>query len=66
MPSIEVARLLADKDSAAVARKAQGFDAQAIADGVHSTPTVLVGKTGGALRQVDETQLSSALDALVS
>jgi protein-disulfide isomerase len=66
VPSIEVGRLLADKDSAAVTRKAQTFDSQATADGVHSTPTVLVGKTGGALRQVDGTQLSSALASLAS
>jgi len=66
VPSIEVGRLLADKDSAAVARKAQAFDSQAMADGVHSTPTVLVGKTGGTLRQVDQKQLSSTLATLVS
>jgi protein-disulfide isomerase len=66
VPSIEIGRLLADKDSAAVAHKAQAFDAQALADGVHSTPTVLVGKSGGTLRQVDETQLSNAIEALVS
>jgi len=66
VPTIEVGRLLADRDSAVVARKAQAFDSQAMADGVNSTPTVLVGKTGGTLRQVDETQLSSALAALAS
>jgi protein-disulfide isomerase len=66
VPSIEVGRLLADRDSVAVARKAQAFDTQAMADGIRSTPTVLVGKTGGALRQVDETQLSSALASLAS
>jgi len=66
VPSIEVARLLADRDSAAVARQAQSFDSQAMTDGVHSTPTVLVGKTGGVLRQVDQKRLSSALATLVS
>jgi protein-disulfide isomerase len=66
VPSLEVARLLADAGSAAVARRAQALDSQATMDGVRSTPAILVGKTGGALRSVDETQLSSAIDALVS
>lgn len=56
---------LAERDSAVVARRAQGFDAQASTDGVRSTPTLLVGRSGGALRQVDETRLSGTIDALV-
>jgi protein-disulfide isomerase len=66
VPSLEAARLLADSGSTAVARRAQAFDSQATMDGVRSTPTILVGKTGGALRQVDETRLSSAIEALAS
>jgi protein-disulfide isomerase len=64
VPTIEVARLLADRDSAAVARRAQAFDAQATTDGVRSTPTLLVGRSGEALRRVDETQLAAAVEAL--
>jgi len=66
VPHLEVPRLFADSGSPAVARRAQALDAQATADGVRSTPTLLVGKTGGALRQVDEAQLSGAIEALVS
>jgi protein-disulfide isomerase len=66
VPSLEVARLIADAGSAAVAHRAQAFDAQATMDGVRSTPTILVGGTGGALRHVDATQLSSAIAALAS
>jgi protein-disulfide isomerase len=66
VPALEVTRLLVDRDSAAVARRAQAFEAQASIDGVRSTPTLLVGKSGGALRQVDATQLTGAIDALVS
>jgi hypothetical protein len=66
VPALEVTRLLVDRDSAAVARRAQAFDAQASIDGVRSTPTLLVGKSGGALRRVDETQLTGAIDSLVS
>jgi protein-disulfide isomerase len=64
VPALEVARLNADRDSAAVARRAQAFDTRATMDGVRSTPTLLVGKSGGALRQVDEAQLEAAVKAL--
>jgi protein-disulfide isomerase len=66
VPALEIPRLLADRDSQAVARRAGAFDAQATVDGVRSTPTLLVGKSGGALQRVDPTQLESAIDALVS
>jgi hypothetical protein len=42
-----------------VAAAATGFDVVARADKVHSTPTVLVGKTGGTLSEV---QLTSPTD----
>jgi len=64
VPAIEVTRLLADRDSQPVARRARLFDAQASVDGVRSTPTLLVGKSGGSLRRVDETQLDAAIEAL--
>jgi len=62
IPGLDTSRFLADSGSAAVARRAAGFDAQATADNVHSTPTLLVGKTGGRLRLVDEGSLAAALD----
>jgi protein-disulfide isomerase len=66
VPSLEVARLIADAGSPAVARRARAFDVRATMDGVRSTPTILVGKTGGALRRVDATQLSAVIEALAS
>jgi protein-disulfide isomerase len=66
VPALEVGRLVADTSSDAVARRAGAFDAQASLDGVRSTPTLLVGKSGGTLRPVDEAQLSSRIEALAS
>jgi protein-disulfide isomerase len=57
---LDVAKLAADQKSAGVSRAASGFDSLAKSQGVHSTPTVLVGKTGGTLRGV---QLNSPVDA---
>jgi protein-disulfide isomerase len=47
------------RNAPAVAAAATAFDAVAEADNVHSTPTVLVGKTGGTLSEV---QLNSPSD----
>ncbi len=47
------------RNDPAVAAAATGFDVVARADKVHSTPTVLVGKTGGTLSEV---QLTSPTD----
>jgi protein-disulfide isomerase len=60
IPGLDVKRLLDDRDSAATSESADAFDQQASVDGVRSTPTVLVGKTGGHLQAVE---LSSPTDA---
>jgi protein-disulfide isomerase len=63
IPNLDVPRFLADSSSAAVARSAQRFDAQARADAVSSTPTLLVGPTGGMLHRVEPDGLSRAIAA---
>jgi protein-disulfide isomerase len=69
IPGLDVPRLLADRNSAAIDDQARTFDAQAAADSVTATPTVLVGKRGTALRQVtltsptDVQALAAAIDA---
>jgi protein-disulfide isomerase len=65
VPGIDAGRLRTDAASAAVAARAQAFDGAARADGVRSTPTLLVGKSGGPLRRVDAAQLGSAIDVAV-
>ena len=52
IPSLDVPRLLQDRDSAAVDDQQQVFASSASAAGVDRTPTILVGKTGGTLRKV--------------
>jgi len=56
---VDAERLDAARNSTAVAAAASSFDALARAQGVHSTPTVLVGRSGGTLTEV---QLSSPTD----
>jgi protein-disulfide isomerase len=69
IPGLDVPRLLADRNSAAVDDRARTFDAQADADNVTATPTILVGKRGTAPRQVtltsptDVQALAAAIDA---
>ena len=69
IPGLDVAKLLAARNSSAVARAASAFDAEATAAGVRSTPTVQVGKTGAALQTValssptDEQAVAAAIDA---
>src|SRR5580765_5977509 len=46
IPGLDAAQLQAAQGSAAVAARATALDAQAQADNVASTPTILVGKTG--------------------
>jgi protein-disulfide isomerase len=63
VPGVDVSRLVDESSSTTVAREAQRFDDAAIADGVRATPTLLVGKSGGGLRRVDEAGLKAAIDA---
>jgi len=52
IPGLDVSRLLADRNTAVVATACGTFDAEADAAKITSTPTILVGRTGAALRRV--------------
>ena len=60
IPGLRVPKLLADAKSSTVSDTAKALDAEAKASGVNSTPTILVGKTGGPYATV---VLSSPTDA---
>ena len=69
IPGLDVSRLLAGSGSDTVKARAGSFARQAAADNVRATPTILVGKSGGALRPValtapsDEQPIASAINA---
>jgi protein-disulfide isomerase len=52
IPGLDVPRLLEASGSERTATQAAGFDDQATRDGVDSTPTILVGKSGESLHNV--------------
>jgi protein-disulfide isomerase len=52
IPGLDTQQLLADQGSSAVADQKKKIDAQAKADSVNSTPTILVGPTGSKLKVV--------------
>jgi len=60
IPGLNAAKLADDQGSGTVAAKATALDAQAKADGVTSTPTILVGRTGTKPAAVP---MTSATDA---
>jgi protein-disulfide isomerase len=59
IPGLDVPRLLSDRGSPTVVHEVETFDAQARADRVDQTPTILVGRTGSPGRPVT---LSSSTD----
>jgi protein-disulfide isomerase len=59
IPGINVPKLLDDRGSDAVKNRASEFDQAAASDSVRQTPTVLVGRSGGSLKAVTLTSLSS-------
>jgi protein-disulfide isomerase len=69
IPGLDVSRVLAGSSSNAVKAQAGTFDQEAAADNVRATPTILVGKSGGALQPValtspsDEQSVASAIHA---
>ena len=69
IPGLNVSALQKARDSATVLAELKSIDAQATADKVGGTPTIYVGKTGGAMREVTPSlvptvaQLSAALDS---
>jgi protein-disulfide isomerase len=69
IPGADVPRFLQDLDASSVADKAGAFDTSASTDGVNSTPTILVGKSGEQAKLVvltdpsDAGPVASAIDA---
>ena len=59
IPGLDVPELMSARASSAVKDQEETIDAQADADKVQETPTLLVGKSGGTLRKV---QVSSLTD----
>jgi protein-disulfide isomerase len=72
IPGLNVPKLLADRNSSAVAKTASSFDAEAVTDKVSSTPTILVGRNGTTPKQVtmssstDEASVVAALDTALA
>jgi protein-disulfide isomerase len=72
IPGLNVPKLLADRNSSAVAKVASTIDAEALNDKVAETPTLLVGKTGTKPKPVaitsptDEKTLVAAIDAALA
>jgi protein-disulfide isomerase len=65
IPGLDVGTLVSVRDSASIHGQAVTYDSDAQADGVQATPTILVGRTGGALRQVanDFASISTAIQS---
>jgi protein-disulfide isomerase len=69
IPGLKVPQMLSDAKSSEVSKQADAFDAEAKAAGVNSTPTILVGPTGGKLTAVamssptDYQAVAAAIDA---
>ena len=72
IPNLSVAQLLDDRNSSATNDAAARFDALAKADKVKGTPTILVGKSKGTLREValnsptDETAVATAINSALA
>jgi protein-disulfide isomerase len=69
IPGLDVPRLLSDRNASSISDQANTFDTQADRDNVTQTPTILVGKSGGQLREVsmqsltDTASISAAIAA---
>src|SRR5439155_4512191 len=63
IPGFNSRAALALRGTSAISSEAQAFDQQATADAVGGTPTVLVGKTGGELTQVNASNVGAAIEA---
>jgi len=72
IPGLNVPKLLADRNSSAVAKIGSDFDAAALNDKVSSTPTILVGRNGTKPKVVplqsstDKASLVAALDTALA
>ena len=71
IPGLAVHELLGARKSTAVKDTAATYDTVAENDNVNSTPTILVGKSGGALEQValtsptDESAVAAAIERVL-
>jgi protein-disulfide isomerase len=59
VPGLDISRMLSDAGSSAVTQQMQATAQQAAGDGVSSTPSFLVGRTGGDLRAVSVDALTA-------
>lgn len=67
VPGLDVSRMLSDAGSATVTQQLQATQQQATQDGVHGTPSFLVGRTGGNLRAVSvDTLTADALEPAIN
>jgi protein-disulfide isomerase len=72
IPGLDVTKMLDDRKSSAVEAKASAFDAAAQDAAVTSTPTILVGKSGGKLHLVtlsspsDGNSVAKAIEGLLA
>jgi protein-disulfide isomerase len=68
VPGLSLERLLAGRSDPTVDSLAKAAAAAATADGVNSTPSLFVGRSGGSLHRVDPTAaaLGSAVDAALA
>jgi protein-disulfide isomerase len=72
IPGLNVPKLLADRNSSAVAKAASSFDADAVKDKVSDTPTLLAGRKGTTPKQVamqsstDAASVVAALDTALA
>lgn len=65
IPGLDVGTLLGARNSASIRGETVTYDSDAQTDGVQATPTILVGRSGGALRQVgnDFAPISAAIQS---
>jgi 2-hydroxychromene-2-carboxylate isomerase len=64
VPGLDVGRVFAARDSAAVTAELKAANTLATTSGVQSTPTFLVGR-GSSLKAVDAAGLPAAIEAAV-
>jgi protein-disulfide isomerase len=72
VPGLDVAKLLESQTSPSVESRAAALDDQALADGIRSTPTILVGPSDGPLNPVtltaptDSTSVAAAIETALA
>jgi len=66
IPGLDATKLFADRDSSTVADEEQTVDADASADKVDATPTILVGRTGRSTPKPAKPDLQSVENAIAA